>query len=62
MIEVDPRTRSSLYGLFGIILGAGWVAYGLAGNGSRTFLTVMVVLSMLLVGIATFVLRSRKAS
>jgi hypothetical protein len=62
MIEVDPRTRSSLYGLFGIILGAGWVAYGLAGNGSRIFLTVMVVLSMVLVGIATFVLRSRKAS
>ena len=60
MIEVDPRVRSSLWGLIGIVLGAGWVAYGLAGNGSRVFLTVMVVLSIVLVGLATFVLRSRK--
>jgi hypothetical protein len=62
MIEVDPRTRSSLWGLFGVILGAGWVAYGMVGDGSRIFLTIMVVLSILLVGVATFVLRSSKPS
>jgi hypothetical protein len=59
MIEVDPRVRSSLWGLFGIVLGAGWVAYGLVGNGSRAFLTILVVSSIVLVGVATFVLRSR---
>jgi hypothetical protein len=60
VIEVDPRTRSALWGLIGVILGAGWVAYGMLGNGSQVFLTIMVVLSIVLAGLATFGLRSRK--
>jgi len=58
MIEVDPRTRSSLYGLIGIILAAGWVAYGTLGGG-QVFLTIMLVLTIVLGGVATFLFRSR---
>jgi hypothetical protein len=62
VVEVDPRTRSALWGLIGVILGAGWVAFGLLGDGSRVFLTIMIVLSMVLAGIATFGLRSRRSA
>lgn len=60
MIEVDPRTRSALWGLFGVLLGAGWVAYGIVGAENQVFLAVMVVLSIVLAGVATFVVRVRK--
>jgi hypothetical protein len=60
VIEVDPRTRSSLYGLFAVILAAGWAAYGLLNLG-QVGLTVMVVLSILLIGVATFLVRPRKS-
>jgi hypothetical protein len=60
MVEVDPRTRSSLYGLIGVLLGAGWIAYGIVGNENRTFLVIMILLTVLLPSIVTFVLRSRK--
>ena len=62
MIEVDPRTRSSLYGLIGVLLAAGWVAYGMLGNENQVFLTVMVNLSIVSGALVTFLLRSRKAS
>jgi hypothetical protein len=58
MIEVDPRTRSAIWGLIAIILAAGWAAFGLLGGG-QVFLTIMVVLSILLVGVATFLVRTR---
>ena len=59
MIEVDPRTRSSIMGLTAIILGAGWVAYGILANGNRVFLTVMLILTILFGATAAFLLRSR---
>jgi hypothetical protein len=59
MVEVDPRVRSSLFGLLGVILGAGWVLYGIVGNGDRTFLAIWIVLTILLPSIVTFGLRSR---
>jgi hypothetical protein len=59
MIEVDPQTRNAIWGLIAIILAAGWVANGMLGGG-RVFVTVMVVLSILLVGVATFLVRVRQ--
>jgi hypothetical protein len=62
MIEVDPRTRSAIWGMVAVILGAGWVAYGFLGNGNTVFLAIMVILTILLGGVATFVFRTRAAS
>jgi hypothetical protein len=62
MIEVDGRTRSSLYGLVGVLLGAGWIAYGIIGNNSKTFLVIMIILTVVLPSLITFVLRARKTS
>ena len=62
MIEVDPRTRSSLYALVGVLLAAGWIAYGMLGNGNQVFLTVMVLLSVVSGALITFLLRSRRPS
>lgn len=62
MIEVDPRTRSSIMGLIAIILGAGWVSYGLLGNGNQVFLTIMLVATILLGSGAVFFLRSRASN
>jgi hypothetical protein len=45
-----------------VILGAGWVAYGFLGNGNTVFLAIMVILTILLGGVATFVFRTRAAS
>lgn len=59
MIQVDPRTRTSIWGLVAVVLAAGWVAYGILGGG-QVFLVVMVVLSILLGGAALFLVRTRK--
>jgi uncharacterized membrane protein HdeD (DUF308 family) len=59
MIEVDPRTRSALWGMIGVVLGAGWIAFAMLGDGNQVFLTVMLILSILLSGVATFVFRVR---
>jgi hypothetical protein len=60
MIEVDPRTRSAMWGFFAVLLGAGWAAYGIVGGESQVFLAVMVALSIVLAGVATFVVRVRR--
>jgi hypothetical protein len=60
MIQVDPRTRSAMWGFFGILLAAGWAAYGIIGGESQVFLAVMVALSIVLVGVAVFVVRVRQ--
>ena len=62
MIEVDPRIRSSLIGLMAIIIGAGWVAYGLLGDGNKVFLTIMLVLTILLGSGVIFFVRGRTSS
>lgn len=59
MVQVDPRVRSSLFGLIGIILGASWVLYGIVGIEDRTFLAILLVLTILLPSIVTFGLRNR---
>jgi hypothetical protein len=59
MIEVDPRTRSALWGLIGVVLAAGWVAFAMLGEGNQVFLTVMLILSIVLSSVATFVFRVR---
>ena len=59
MIQVDGRTRSSIWGLIGLVLAAGWVAYGMLGNGNQVFLTIMVILTMVLGAGAALLLRSR---
>jgi hypothetical protein len=45
----------------GFLLGASWVAYGIVGAENQVFLAVMVTLSIVLAGVATFVVRVRKA-
>ena len=57
MIEVTPQTRNALRGLLGVILAAGWVAFAIIGNGSTVFLTVMIVLTILFGGLATYGVR-----
>jgi hypothetical protein len=59
MIQVDPRTRSALWGPIGAVLAAGWVAYAMLGNGSHVFLTVMLVLTIILGGVGTYFVRVR---
>jgi hypothetical protein len=61
MIEVDPRTRSSIWGLVAVLLGAGWAAYSISGGAGnpQVFLTVMVVLSILLAGGVAALVRKR---
>jgi hypothetical protein len=59
MIQVDRRTRSAVWGLIGVLLAAGWATYGILG-GNQVFLAVMVALSIVLTGIATFVFRVRE--
>jgi len=59
MIQADGRTRSSIYGLIGLVLAAGWVAFGMLGNGNQVFLTVMVILTMVLGAGAALLLRNR---
>lgn len=59
MLQVDPRTRSAIGGLIVIVLGGGWAAYGLLG-GNKVFLTIMVVLSILLVGGSVALLGPRR--
>jgi hypothetical protein len=61
MIEVDPRTRSSIWGFVGVLLAAGWAAYGILG-GNQVFLAVMVVLSIVLSGAAIYLFRARRPS
>jgi hypothetical protein len=61
MIQVDPRTRSSMLGPTAIILGAGWAAYGILGGG-QVFLAIMAVLTILLGSGAAFFVRSRTSS
>jgi hypothetical protein len=62
VIQVDPRTRSSLVGLTAIILGAGWVAFGLLGDGNRVFLTIMLILTIVLGSGVIFFVRSRTSN
>jgi hypothetical protein len=62
VIQVDPRTRSSLVGLTAIILGAGWVAFGLLGDGNRVFLTIMLTLTIVLGSGVIFFVRSRTSN
>jgi hypothetical protein len=58
MFRIDPRAHSAVWGLIVIVLGAGWATLGLTG-GNRVFLTVMVVLSIVLVGGAIALLGRR---
>ncbi|HEY7122925.1 MAG TPA: hypothetical protein VH540_03140 [Ktedonobacterales bacterium] len=58
MFQVDRQVYSALWGLCGLLLAAGWVAYGMLG-GDRIFLTVMVILSMVLFGGLGFLVRRR---
>lgn len=61
MIEVDPRTRGSIWSLIAVLLAAGWAAYGLLG-GNQVFLTVMVVLSIVGFAVAGAIFRVRKSN
>jgi phosphate/sulfate permease len=61
MIQVDPRTRNSIWSLIAVLLAAGWAAYGLLGGGP-IFLTIMVVLSIVGFGVVAAIFQVRKPS
>ena len=61
MIQLKPQTIGSIWGLIGVLLAAGWVAYGMAGHGDTTFLTIMTVATVVLGGGAAVLLRSQKS-
>jgi LPXTG-motif cell wall-anchored protein len=46
MIRVSSTTYSAIWSLVGLLLGAGWVAYGILGEDNNVFLTVMIIASM----------------
>jgi hypothetical protein len=58
MIRVNPRTYSVIWGLIIVILGTGWAIYGFLGGG-ETFLTTIVVLSIILFGVAIIFIERR---
>lgn len=58
MFQLNQQSRGAIWGLIALILGAGWVAYGMLGNGNQVFLTIMVILSMVLAGGAALLLRT----
>ena len=62
MIRVDRRSYGSLWAFIAILLAAGWASYGLIGDGSTLFLTLMVVATIILGGGAAVLLRSRDSS
>lgn len=61
MFQVDPQTRSILWGVVVIFLGAGWIAYGLLGNRNTGFLAAMLILTIVLDATVAFFVRSRSA-
>jgi len=62
MIEVDARTHSTIWGLVVLILGAGWIAYGLLASGNTIFLTAMLILTVILGAGAAFFVRTARGS
>lgn len=60
MIQVEKQQYGTIWAIIGLVLAAGWVAFGMLGNGNTVFLTVMVILSLVLGGGAAIVLRARK--
>jgi hypothetical protein len=62
MIPVDRPTRFAIWGMVAIVLTAGWVAFGMLASDSQLFLVTMVVVSILLGGVAVFLVRTRTPS
>ena len=62
MIEVDSKTYGAIFGLLGVVLVAGWVAYALLAPESRTIFAAMVIANMVLGGGAGVLVRKRKRS
>ncbi len=54
--------KQSIWGIVGLILAVGWILYVLIGTNSHIFLTVMIVLSIALGGIAALFGRRRAPS
>jgi hypothetical protein len=59
VIQVNGSTFTAIWRLSALALGAGWVVFAFVGRGSQVFLVVMIVLSMVLGGGITAVLRRR---
>ena len=64
MFQVDARIQSSIWGLVFVIVAASWMAYSLLGGAGnpQVFLTVVMVLSIVLIGGTAALVRKRKAS
>lgn len=63
MFQVDSRIHSSIWGMIIVVVSAAWVAYSVLGGAGnpQVFLTVVMVLSIVLVGGTAALLRKRKA-
>jgi hypothetical protein len=62
MIRVDGRTFASVLAFIGVLLGAGWVAYGMLGNGDQVFMTIMIVATIVLAGGAAVLMKTKPSS
>ena len=62
MFQVDPQTRSIMWGIVVIVLGAGWIAFGLLGNRNTIFLATMLIVTVVLGATVAFFVRNRAAS
>jgi hypothetical protein len=62
MFQVDPQTRSILWGVVVIVLGVGWTAFGLLGNRNTVFLATMLILTIVLGASVAFFVRNRSAN
>jgi hypothetical protein len=57
MIVVSKQIHSAVWALITLTIGAGWVLFGLLGNGNTVILAIMIVLSMVLTGGAAILLK-----
>ena len=58
----NTQPYGNIWGIVGLILAVGWILYVLIGTNSHIFLTVMIVLSIALGGIAALLGRRRAPS
>jgi hypothetical protein len=62
MIQVSTQAYRAIWAFMGILIGAGWAAFGIVGGENQVFLAIMVVISMVLGGGTAVLLRRRSAS
>jgi hypothetical protein len=62
MIQVNAQAYGAIWAFVGILIGAGWAAFGIVGGENQIFLAIMVVITMVLGGGTAVLLRRRSTS